>query len=60
MEVTISSLMTSVGDVFTSALGWVGDIAQEIVAEPLFVLFCVAVPLCGIAFAFTRRLISAV
>ena len=56
--ITITQLMTNVGEVFTSAIGWVGDVAQEIVSEPLFVLMVIAVPLCGIAVGFAKRLIS--
>lgn len=57
MEVTVSSLMTEVGAVFTAAIGWVGTVADEIAGNPLLLLACVAVPLCGIGVGMFSRLL---
>lgn len=56
--VTIASLIASAGSVFTSAIGWVGNVASEIVGDPMLLLFCVAVPLCGIGVGMFKRLLS--
>ena len=46
--VTIATLLTDVGKVFTQSMTWVGSVAAKIVSEPVLLLFCVAVPLCGL------------
>lgn len=55
--VTIATLLESVGTVFTTSIGWVGAVADEIVAHPLLMLGCVGVPLCGIAVGMIKRLL---
>ena len=37
--VTLSSLLTDVGSILTSAIGWVSSVVQAIVGEPLLLLF---------------------
>lgn len=54
---TIASLMGSVGEVFTAAIGWVADVAECIAAQPLLLLFCV-LPLVGLGVGLFRRLIN--
>ncbi len=56
---TIASLMTSVGSVFTTVIGWVGNVASEIASEPILLLCCVGIPLCGIGVGMFKRLLSA-
>lgn len=56
--VTIGTLIEGAGTVFTSAIGWVGDVAEQIVGNPMLLLFCVAVPLCGIGVGMFKRLLS--
>ena len=41
----METILTDVGTVFTSAVGWVGEVATTIAGEPVLMLFCVAVPL---------------
>ena len=53
----IGTLLSSVGSVFTSVLGWVGDVAGAIVNQPVLLLFCVAVPLCGLGVGMFSRLL---
>lgn len=55
--VTIGTLLSSVGEVVTSAFGWVGTVAGTIVEEPMLLLFCVGVPLCGLGVGMFSRLI---
>ena len=56
--VTIASLIANAGTVFTSAIGWVGDVAETITGSPVLLLFCIAVPLCGIGVGMFKRLLS--
>lgn len=55
--VTIASLMSSVGSVFTAAIGWVGTVASTITSNPILLLFCV-IPLVGLGVGLFRRLIN--
>lgn len=57
--VTISSLLTNVGSVFTSAIGWVGTVASTIAGQPILLLACVGIPLCGLGIGMFKRLLSA-
>ena len=45
---TIGTLIESAGTVFTAAIGWVGDVATTIAGEPILLLACVGIPLCGL------------
>lgn len=54
---TIATLMSNVGEVFTSILGWVGDVGSEIVGQPLLLLACVSLPLAGVGITFFKRLL---
>lgn len=55
----MSALLSAVGDVFTSATGWVGTVATTISGQPILLLSCVAIPLCGIGVGMFKRLLSA-
>ena len=55
--VTISTILESVGSVFTSAIDWVGDVATTITGEPILLLFTV-LPLCGIGIGMFKRLLN--
>lgn len=55
---TIGSLVESVTTVFTAAIGWVGDVAGTIVGEPILILACVGIPLCGLGVGMFKRLLS--
>ena len=56
---TIGSLMTSVGEVFTAAIGWVGSVAGTIAEQPILLLACVGIPLCGLGVGMFKRLLAA-
>ena len=56
--VTVATLLTNVGSVFTSAIGWVGTVASTVAGQPILLLACVAVPLCGIGVGMFNRLLS--
>ena len=57
--VTVASLLTSIGSVFTAAIGWVGKVAETIAGEPILLISCVAIPLCGLGVGMFKRLLSA-
>ena len=52
---TMSSLLQSVGDIFTSCIEWIGDVGEVVMGNPRLLLF-VLLPLCGIAVGFFKRL----
>lgn len=53
----MAELLTNVGEIFTSAIGWVGTVAETITGEPLLLVFTL-VSLCGIGVGMFKRLIS--
>lgn len=55
---TISTLIESIGTVFTAAIGWVGDVATTIAGQPILLLACVGIPLCGLGVGMFKRLLS--
>ena len=55
----MDALLTAVGSVFTSAIGWVGTVASTIAGQPILLLSCVGIPLCGIGIGMFKRLLSA-
>lgn len=41
-EVTLSTVLTDIGSVFTSMIGYVGSVCETIVSQPLLLIgFCV-------------------
>ena len=59
VTVTVATLMESVGTVFTAGVGWVAKVAETVAAQPILLLACVGVPLCGIGIGMFKRLLSA-
>jgi hypothetical protein len=45
--------------VFTAAIGWVGTVASTIAGEPILLIACVGIPLCGLGVGLFKRLLSA-
>lgn len=54
----MTELLTSVGTVFTQAIGWTAEVGTTITGTPVLLLFCVAVPLCGLGVGMFKRLLS--
>ena len=54
----MTELITSAGTVFTTAIGWVGTVGSTITGEPVLLLACVAIPLCGLGIGMFKRLLS--
>lgn len=55
--VTVSTILTSVGEIVTAAIGWVEDVVSVVVSQPLILLF-VCIPLVGLGIGMLRRMIS--
>lgn len=55
----MADILSAVGSVFTSTIGMVGDVASTVAGQPILLLACVAVPLCGIGVGMFKRLLSA-
>lgn len=54
----MEAIITSISTVFTAAIGWVGTVASTIAEEPILLLACVGVPLCGLGVGMFKRLLS--
>lgn len=56
-QITMTAILTSVGEVFTKAIDWIGDVLGTIASEPIALLMVVGLGVVGFAFGLTRRLI---
>lgn len=56
---TIASLITSVGDVLTGLVGWMGTVITFITGQPLVMIF-VLLTICITAFGAVSRMIKGV
>lgn len=54
---TVSSFISILTEIFTAVLGYVGNVADVIMSEPLLLVFT-AVPLVGIGVGMFKRLIN--
>lgn len=55
----MTEIITAITTVFTAAIGWVGTVASTIAGQPILLLACVAIPLCGLGVGMFKRLLSA-
>lgn len=55
--ITMESILTSVGQVFTQSITWIGNVLDTIASEPIALLMVVGLGVVGFAFGLTRRLI---
>lgn len=55
----MTEIIAAITSIFTSAIGWVGTVASTIAAQPILLLTCVGVPLCGLGVGLFKRLLSA-
>lgn len=56
---TMTEIIAAITSIFTAAIGWVGTVASTIAAQPILLLACVGVPLCGLGVGLFKRLLSA-
>lgn len=55
----MADIISAISTVFTAAIGWVGTVASTIADEPILLISCVAIPLCGLGVGMFKRLLSA-
>ena len=55
----MTEIISAITSVFTSAIGWVGTVASTIGDQPILLISCVAIPLCGLGVGMFKRLLSA-
>ena len=55
MEITLSSVLADIGSVFTALIGYVGDICETIVGNPLL-LVGFTIPFAFAIVSFVKRL----
>ena len=53
----MSTILSTVGDIFTAAIDWVGDVGTTITSTPILLLF-VVIPLVGLGVGLFKRLIN--
>lgn len=52
---TVATLMDTIGTMFTTAISWVGDVAETIASHPILILG-VLLPIIGLGIGFFKRL----
>lgn len=52
----MDSMITAISSFVTAAVGWITDMAEAVVADPLMLLMVVAVPLAGFGIGGLKRL----
>ena len=55
----MADLISAISSVFTAAIGWVGTVASTIAGQPILLLACVGIPMCGLGVGMFKRLLSA-
>lgn len=58
-EGAMSAFLTEIGTFFTQAMTWVTSVLDTIMAEPLLLVMCAGLPLCGFAVGLLGRLFNA-
>ena len=56
---TMTDIISAITSIFTAAISWVGTVASTIAGQPILLLACVGVPLCGLGVGLFKRLLSA-
>ena len=54
---TMATLLSTIGDVFGAAIGWVGTVADTIAGEPLLLIGCV-LGFVGVGVGLFRRMFN--
>lgn len=52
---TVGDIISSSGDVFSTAIGWVGTVASTIVNNPIILVFAL-IPLVGLGIGLFKRI----
>ena len=53
----MTEILSAIGSVFTTAIGWAGKVGETVVGTPLLVLVC-AIPLVGLGVGLFKRLLN--
>ncbi len=53
----MDAFLTNIGTFFTTAMGWMGDVLDAVVANPALTVLVLAMPICGFAVGLLGRLI---
>lgn len=53
----MTEILSTIGSVFTTAIGWAGKVGETVVGTPLLLLFC-AIPLVGLGVGLFKRLLN--
>lgn len=53
----MEAILTSVGEVFTAAIGWAGTVGTTVVSTPILLIFC-SLPLVGLGVGLFKRLLN--
>ena len=53
----LATILTDVGSVLTSGIGWVGSVMETITSDPVLFIFCVGLPVAGFGVGLVNRLI---
>lgn len=53
----MADFLSNVGTFFTTAIGWLGDVLDVVVANPPLLILVLAMPICGFAVGLLSRLI---
>lgn len=54
----MTDLLSSVGNVFTQCLTWLGELMTTITATPILFVLVIAIPVISFVIGFTRRLLG--
>lgn len=54
----MTEMLTSVGNVFSQCLSWLGDLMTTITATPILFTIVVAIPVISFTVGFARRLLG--
>ena len=54
--ITLATILSSAGDVFQAAMGWMGDVATTVAGTPLLLVGCI-IGIGGIAISYFKRLV---
>lgn len=54
---TMATLLSTIGDVFSAAIGWVGTVADTIAGQPLLLIGCV-LGFVGVGVGLFRRMFN--
>lgn len=54
---TMETLLSSIGQFFTQAITWLGNLLDVVVENPALLILCIAMPIVGFAVGLLGRLI---